>query len=136
MNRYFPMSPIATAALWANTTGGASVPTQWLIEGNFKEGYKVFSLDDEKCGLPVLETRTLFQAKDFVKQINESGKDTHWERYCLPFTFTWRGKEINLPNGYKLSYNPLFKEFRVSHEVVGGFEFKDIKDALEYADKG
>lgn len=39
-------------------------------------------------------------------------------------------------NGYKISYNEFWNEWRASHEIAGPFYFASLDEAVEFAMKG
>lgn len=48
-----------------------------------------------------------------------------------------KNTEIQIVNGYKIRYNPLFKEYAVREPETGaGEDFKTLQEAINHAEKG
>lgn len=85
----FKMTPKAIQSTWTSTTGGNHIPTKWLIDGDKKDGYTISAVDDELCGFDFVALKTLYAAKLFVEQVNETGH-TDYEKFCSVGSFSHR----------------------------------------------
>lgn len=89
------MTPIAQQATWSTTTAGPHIPTQWIIEKHpYYRAYEISAVDNDLCGFPVLRTARLYEAIDFIKNINETGRDAHFERSCNVGAFSNRNNPL------------------------------------------
>ena len=89
MNRYFEMTETAVKATWRKLSDNSvHIPTQWLIEGDKQDGYTVSAVDNDLCGFDFLTIRTLYAAKRFIDQVNETGT-TDMKKYCSVGSFAW-----------------------------------------------
>lgn len=94
MMRYFPMTDTAKQATWCKlSTGQNFIPSQWLIDGDKSTGYVIMAVDGDSCGFTLITLKSLYAAKLFMQQVNNTGK-TDFEKYCQVGAFAWRNYPI------------------------------------------
>lgn len=98
MTRKFKMTPIAQQALWSKLSNEVVfIPTQFLVEGDAKEGYNISYVDSDLCGFSLLPSykcvRSFYAVKRIVEDINTHGKTTNWNNVLDMRSFAW----VNTP---------------------------------------
>ena len=90
MDRFRKMTAKAQQALWCRLSDNtAHIPTQFMIEGDKKEGYRISAVTDELCGFEVIKVRSFCGVKWFIDKVNEFGTANN-ECYCATGAFAWR----------------------------------------------
>jgi hypothetical protein len=86
MDRLIKMTTTAQQALWSQTTGGPHIPTQFIIEGDHEEGYRILAANDDLSAIEICgRVRTLRFCKAIIKDINEKGVSKYRN---MPYLFT------------------------------------------------
>ena len=90
MNRYFELTETAQKATWCKlSTGENHIPTQWLVKGDKQDGYTIAAVNENLCGFDFITLRTLYAAKRFIEQVNETGS-SDMDKYCSVGSFAWK----------------------------------------------
>jgi len=94
MNRYFKMTEKAQQALWSKLSNNENqIPSQFLVEGDAKEGYSIYYVNDELCGVNLLPNytriRSFYAVKRLIEDINTNGKPLHYAALVDMRCFAW-----------------------------------------------
>jgi len=98
MDRYYEMTPEAQQFLWCKLSGGTNhIPTQWLVKGDAKDGYKIMHLDENECGFDLFPDnkvmRSFSSVKTVIDEIN-AGKTSYMHNHLSVGTGAWANHPI------------------------------------------
>lgn len=82
--RMFLMSEIAQQYFWCKLSNGENhIPTHFQIEGDSKDGYRIFHLDDSFCGFDFFAHKSLNTCISVVQDMNRTGKSYYQNSFSV-----------------------------------------------------
>jgi hypothetical protein len=89
MRRLFEITPAGQQALHSSDW----VPTQFLVDGDKKEGYTLHFVDDQLCGWNLVKNdghiKSLYAVKAVIDEINQKGVPTDYTKVLDMRCFGW-----------------------------------------------
>jgi hypothetical protein len=95
MRRYFKMTHKAQQALHTDKW----IPTQFLVDGDAKDGYSIHYVGDDLIGFNLVKDdsliRSFYAVKRIVEDINTNGIPKSFPSLVDMRSFAWKTKKIN-----------------------------------------